>query len=119
MKIKRYELKKNIKIVDLLKAGALVDDKGLYFYNYITIKNTDLRITIAFTDFTKDKVKAWNDIDYTSILNTDDGVEYKVWKSFQRTNQDIPKGGLLEELVTEYNNYMDKLPIFKAVKTEK
>ena len=49
MKVKRYELKPNTTIKDLLKCGAIEDRNFLYIDKFVEVKNSDIRIRLSFT----------------------------------------------------------------------
>ena len=114
MKVKRYDIKKNTSRKDLEKAGALSDGGIMVIMHYVTIGNTDYRISLAFGDFEKTKVKSWDDIEFTSIYDTDADKPYKTWKTFQESGDDIPEEGVVNQLVAEYNSLMDSLQFMKA-----
>mgnify|MGYP007101855830 CR=1 FL=1 len=115
MKIKRYEIKESVSKDDLLAAGAVTDGNKMLIMKYITIGNSDFRIVLTFDSFKKSKVKSWNDIDNVCVEDTDSGTRYKLFRVFQRCNEDVPKGGALYDIATAYHQLMGSLP-FMAVR---
>lgn len=109
MKVKRYTVKLNTTIKDLLKCGAKEDKDVLYFDKYVEVKNSDIRIHLIFTQ----NLNEWNDIDGVSVMDTDAG---QLYKPFYRCRDDgeEPTSEAVIGMIGEYNAFLDALPFLKA-----
>ena len=114
MKVKRYELKPNTTIKDLLKCGAIEDRNFLYIDKFVEVKNSDIRIRLSFTS----DVNKWNDVGGVEVFNTDSGQSCRLFYKYRDSGEDA-ESGLIEYLISEYNIFMDSLPIMISTKSKK
>ena len=121
MKIKRYKLKRNItkeKLVALgFKSGGswIKKDAELFLSKCFLYKDThfEYSIGIAFSS----NINDWNDFDNLLILDEDFCQPYTPFYG-DNYGKDIIDFPTLENVITNYNNFMDSLGILEEVKIQ-
>jgi len=124
--IKRYKLKDGITKDDLIKAGCkegnaiwiIKEGCVLYKTHYVEITSIiegkkykfDYDIDIAFTENFSD----WNDFDNIIVLDEDFCQPYTPFYG-ENFGKEVTGFICLENLIKEYNRYMDSLPFLEEI----
>lgn len=116
MKIKHYKLKQDLKREELINFGAreggswVAKDAELFISESVCFNNFEFDIDIAFPN----NLKKWNDFDYVLVLDSDFCQPYTPFYG-DNYGKNITNFKSLENVIKQYNEYLDKLPFLEEV----
>lgn len=111
MKVKRYKIKNDTIIKDLLKYGAKETKDCLFIDKYVTVRNSEIKIHLIF----KQDIEKWNDVDGVEVIDTDAGHEYQPFYKYRNSGDEVTGSKFIEGMIADYNEFMGSLPFMKEI----
>ena len=119
MKMKRYRIKENTTVADILATGAReggswINKESKYFINhpcYYKKNRFEFDIGVAF----KENVTDWNDFDNVIVLDEDFCQPYTPFYG-DNYGKDITGFDTLIYCIEQYNAFLDSLPFIEEIK---
>lgn len=115
MKIKRYKLKENVTKDSLIALGFknggywVSKDAELYL-----MKHLDIGWGLSFNIVIPEEIKEWDDFEHVLVVDEVYGQPYTPFYG-DNFGKDITDFPFLEQVIREYNKFMDGLGIFEEI----
>ena len=105
MRFNHYKLKDGVKRKNIEKCGGIKEGDNLVILKYIPVTHSEICVRLTFGK----TLENWNDDDFVDAIDSDADHPYKPFYKYHYS--DIVDNPSLEKFVTEYNSFMDSLPI--------